>query len=163
MSASRQDAHEVVVVRSRAVPVVVDDGLVTGQGGMDVEGLGLPWVQANGLDVQCHEGRGGRPVRLFIDLGPVLGVHPKRGGGGFLRDPHGEWAQTASDSQAANDDVIDGQQVLALDGKHDSAERVIFVIGRFDGNFVVNDVRGLGGSVERCHAAAAAECLCKFM
>lgn len=92
----------------------------------------------------------------FIDLRPVFGVHPKRRGGGFVRYPHGEWTQTASDSQAGDDNVIDGQQVLAFNRKHDSTERVVFMIGRFDGNFVVHDIRRLGGSIERCHAAAAA-------
>jgi hypothetical protein len=62
----------------------------------------------------------------FIDLGPKSGGHAKAAACGrlfFVGYPNGERTQASADRDTVNNDMIEWQQFLALDGKHDTTTR----------------------------------------
>ena len=91
----------------------------------------------------------GRTVGLFVEFGPIPGVHPEFLVGwcesilgsivivivvvvvvGEVGDPDCNGTEGTANGDTGNDDAIEGKKVLALDGKHNAA----YLWGNRNGN-----------------------------
>lgn len=118
-----------------AAGIVVDNGVVAGECGVNVEGAGLSGKQDNGcVELQCLVLAKAGGVVATVDLGPVGGIESKAvfvvcvSVVVVVGNPDGEIAKGAADRDGANDEAFNGQDGSGVDGKENATEGVVLVV-----------------------------------
>mmetsp|Transcript_5265 Transcript_5265/g.11719 ORF Transcript_5265/g.11719 Transcript_5265/m.11719 type:complete len:293 (-) Transcript_5265:13-891(-) len=140
---AREDLDEVVLVRDRAVLVVVDDGHVVGEGRMHVEGDAFAGRDPDRLvKVERHEPLEAARVRGLVDERPLVRIDVRVVLERAAVHPHRQRAELPPHAEAVHLEELDRPGLLHRHAEHDAAKSVIFPVARVDHIALVDRVVG---------------------